>query len=153
MSRKLIGIHRFSGLAALALVAVATVSCGDVVRTGRSPDFLVINSLQGAPGNKPTALGNVLQSDVLVNVTTPKPCAPETPCATIFNDVGSVTFGLVMKDVTVTPTSNNQVTITRYHVSFRRADGRNIQGVDVPWAFDGAATVTIPAGGTATLGF
>ena len=58
-----------------------------------------------------------------------------------------------MKDTTATPTSNNQVTITRYHVEFVRSDGHNVQGVDVPFAFDGAATLTISAGGNGTLGF
>ena len=36
---------------------------------------------------------------------------------------------------------------------FRRSDGRNRPGVDVPYAFDGAATGTIASGGTLTLGF
>ena len=45
------------------------------------------------------------------------------------------------------------MTITRYHVSYRRADGRNVQGVDVPFAFDGATTVTVQGGGTASVGF
>ena len=39
-----------------------------------------------------------------------------------------------------TPSANNQVTLTRYHVEYTRADGRNTQGVDVPFAFDGAIT-------------
>ena len=45
------------------------------------------------------------------------------------------------------------MTVTRYHVSFRRSDGRNTQGVDVPYAFDGGATATITAGGTQPLRF
>ena len=49
--------------------------------------------------------------------------------------------------------SNNEITITRYHVSYRRADGRNTQGVDVPYAFDGAATATVPATGNVSIGF
>ena len=36
---------------------------------------------------------------------------------------------------------------------YRRADGRNTPGVDVPYAFDGAATGTVPLTGTMTLGF
>jgi hypothetical protein len=69
------------------------------------------------------------------------------------NDVGAASLAVVMKDATLSPTSNNQVTISRYHVTFRRADGRNTQGVDVPWAFDGAVTVTIEAGNSASAGF
>ena len=51
------------------------------------------------------------------------------------------------------PTTNNEVTITRVHVEYVRADGRNTPGVDVPYAFDGAVTGTVPAAGSATLGF
>jgi hypothetical protein len=51
------------------------------------------------------------------------------------------------------PTTNNEVTITRVHVEYIRADGRNTQGVDVPFAFDSAVTGTVTAGGTLTMGF
>ena len=135
------------------LALLATSACGDVVRQGRSPVFLVIDSLQAAPGNKPTALGNPLISDVITNVTTPAPCSAATPCAIVFNDLGSVGFRLAAKDISVAPTTNNQVTISRYHVGYRRADGRNTPGVDVPYGFDGAMTGTIPPSGTATFGF
>lgn len=135
------------------LALLATSACGDVVRQGRSPVFLVIDSLQAAPGNRPTALGNPLISDVITNVITPAPCSTATPCPTVFNDLGSVGFRLAPKYVGVAPTTNNQVTITRYHVGYRRADGRNTPGVDVPYGFDGAITGTVPPSGTATFGF
>src|SRR5215208_6983296 len=49
------------------------------------------------------------------------------------------------------PTDNNLVTITRYRVSYRRTDGRNTPGVDVPYGFEGAATVTVDGTGPAVL--
>ena len=58
-----------------------------------------------------------------------------------------------LKDITVSPSTNNDVTITRYRVTYRRADGRNTPGTDVPYPFDGAITGTVPAGGTLTVGF
>ena len=45
------------------------------------------------------------------------------------------------------------ITINRVRVVYTRADGRNTQGVDVPFAFDSAVTGTIQAAGTLTLGF
>ncbi len=51
------------------------------------------------------------------------------------------------------PSQLNAVTISRYHVEYRRSDGRNTPGVDVPYAFDGAATFTVPPTGSATAGF
>jgi hypothetical protein len=150
MVRHALAIRRM--IAGAALLA-STSACGDVVRDGRSSVFLVIDSFQAAPGNKPTALGNPLISDVITNIVTPAPCSTATPCPTVFNDVASVGFRLAPKDVSVAPTTNNQVTITRYHVNYSRADGRNMPGVDVPYGFDGALTGTVPATGTATFGF
>jgi hypothetical protein len=140
----------------LGALASATASCGDVARSGRAPVYLVIDSLGGAAGGSAsTQAGAVLHSDVLTRVTSPAPCSPTEPCYTIFSDSGDVALRTALKDVTgtVAPSTNNDVTITRYHVSYRRADGRNTQGVDVPYAFDGAITVTVPAAGTAHSGF
>jgi hypothetical protein len=145
-------------LTLIALV-VPVLSCGDVVRTGRSPVFLVIDQLQGAKGNNPTQFDGALLSDVLTIVTSGSVCSQQSPCQIIFNDVGQVTLRTPLKDVTNSsanpsaPTTNNEVTISRYRVVYRRTDGRNVQGVDVPYAFDAGLTGTIPAGGTATLSF
>jgi len=141
-------------LAALA-VLVATSGCGDVVRAGRSPMLLVVDSLQGAPGGGFGAgkFGNVLDSDVIVNLTSPAPCTQAAPCPTYYGDSGQVTLHAVPKDVSITPTSNNAVTITRFHVDYVRADGHNTPGVDVPFGFDGSITGTVPPTGTVTMGF
>lgn len=148
---------RLMGIAALV---AASVSCGDVVRQGSSPVFLVIDLLQASRGNvSPGPLATTLTSDVLTNVTTPPAsCGPPLPpCPITFGDSGQVTLRAPLKDLgataTLSPTSNNEVTINRYRVEYIRADGRNTQGVDVPYAFDGAVTGTVPAGGALTLGF
>lgn len=146
-------------LVGLAIATVAATSCGDVVRQGSSPVFLVIDSLEGIRGaatqGRPST---TLISDVITNVTQPPPCSTNNPCPTIFADSGTVTLRAPLKDIgsgstPLAATTNNEVTITQYHVEYIRADGRNVQGVDVPYAFDGGVTGTIPAGGTLTLGF
>lgn len=152
----MIAIAQFKKLAGIVAVIAASVSCGDVVRQGRSPVFLVLDLLQAQRGG--TTLGTPttnLTSDVITFVRTPAPCTALSPCPTIFNDLGLATFSLSLKDITSTtgPTSNNVVTINRYRVSYRRADGRNTPGIDVPYAFDGAATGTVPASGQLELGF
>ena len=140
-----------------AAVALAGTSCGDVVRTGRAPVFLVIDSLAAAKGDDEEKFFSILLSDVITNVTTPAPCTTEHPCPTVFNDPGQATLRLAPKDIgalgAATPTTNNEVTITRVHIKYRRADGRNAQGSDVPYEFDSAATATVPATGTVTMGF
>ncbi|HVH25391.1 MAG TPA: hypothetical protein VM818_01480 [Vicinamibacterales bacterium] len=113
-------------------VVVATASCGDVVRSGDAPVMMVVNSL--TIGGSNTATSDVSTGGI------------------VFSDLGEATLGVIMKDISVVaPSTNNSVTINRYRVEYVRADGRNVPGVDVPYAFDGAATTTIPAGGTATM--
>ena len=129
----------------MAAVAAATVSCGDVVRDGRSPVYLVIDSLLAKRGGGDDPEGGTLLSDVRTK-------------GSVFNDNGTVTLRMSPKDIGPTstatqPSLNNEVTINRYRVVYRRADGRNTPGVDVPYAFDGAATGTIPSGGSLKLGF
>jgi hypothetical protein len=145
-------------IAAAALLAAAASGCGDLARQGRSPVQVVIQTLQGAPGNATDTMGNPLLSDVETLVTQPAPCSAERPCVTFFNDVGEVTMSLILKDpgapgVPASPTELNQVTFTRYRVVYRRSDGRNTPGVDVPQPIDAALTFTVPASGTVTAGF
>jgi hypothetical protein len=142
-------------LLGLAVLLAATSSCGDVVRQGRSPSVLVVNTLQGAPtgGHGANTFSGTLFSDVEVLLTTPDPCKITSPCHTVFADLGQATLSLAPKDVTLTPTSNNQVTISRYTVTYSRSDGRNTPGVDVPQPFQGAMTMTLPPGGTSTVSF
>ena len=153
-------MQRFARVVVLAALVTATASCGDVVRQGRAPVFLVIDSLQAASGKAPDELFSFLLSDVESDNTSP-PCSTAAPCPTYFNDPGRVTLRTVPKDLgspalPTVPTSNNEVTITRYRVSYRRADRPNggTPGVDVPFAFDGAATGTVPNGGSQlSIGF
>jgi hypothetical protein len=138
-------------LGGLALVAALNASCGNVVREGKAPVFLVVDLLEGRRGAvDPDAPAGILTSDVLTLVTAPEPCTPASPCPTVFDDFGVVSLRTAMKNVDspTGPSTNNDVTITRYRVTFRRADGRNVQGVDVPYSFDGAMTATIPGGGS-----
>jgi hypothetical protein len=136
-------LKKLSG--AVALVAVS-VSCGDAVRQGSSPVYLVIDALKSGDSN-------FLHSDVVQMVTSPAPCSTTAPCPTVFSDSGSVTLRSLQKNVTATsPSTNSEVTINRYHVSYRRADGHNTPGVDVPYGFDGALTGTT-SGGSLILNF
>jgi hypothetical protein len=91
-------------------------------------------------------------------LTAPTPCSPTSPCPTADSDNGVATFHLSLKDIgtpasPASPSTNNEVILNRYHVSYRRADGRNTQGVDVPYAFDGAITVTVPTSDTRSTAF
>ena len=134
--------NRAGRLALAALVAAASAGCGDVVREGRSPSYLVIAKIFAASGATPDERSDELSSDVVTK-------------GGVIEDLGIATMRLALKDIgqpgsPTSPTTNNYITVTRYHVAFRRSDGRHTPGVDVPYAFDGAGTLTVTDADTTT---
>jgi hypothetical protein len=130
----------------LLVSLLGAASCGDAVRQGRGSTYLIVDQLEGARGGdtSPT-FETVMQSDVQTR-------------GGVFEDPGRVELRLGLKDVTgpTTPTSVQSITVSRYRIVYRRADGRNTQGVDVPYAFDGGVTFTVtsaqtPASATFTI--
>ena len=140
-------------MAVAAAGCVLAAACGDVVRQGRAPVQLVINSLVAARGNG-GAFGGTLLSDVVTLVQqTVNGQVAQVP--TTFNDNAQVSLSAILKDpgqpgAPAAPSAINSVTINRYRVVYRRADGRNTPGLDVPFPFDSAVTFTVAAGSTPT---
>ena len=133
----------------IASAALGVAGCGEFVRSSRSPSQLVIESLEGASGAEPGEFGGTMHSDVLTIVDNAQ---------TIFGDLGRATFRIILRDqgvpgVVASPSIINQVTLSRYRVVYRRTDGRNTPGVDVPHPFDSGLTLTVPPDGTAIAGF
>jgi hypothetical protein len=125
-------------------VALASASCGEVARTGRSPVILVIDNLEAAAGGG-TQFAAFLLSDVQTG-------------GGVINDSGRATLSAALKNpgyaaAPLGPSQLNTVVIDRYRVRFIRGDGRETQGVDVPWSFDGGATATIPPNGSVQVVF
>ena len=135
------------GAAAAALLGgVAFASgCTSQQMDGTSPSYLIMDELLAARCAEPDEFDGTLASDVLG--------AEGSICA----DIGQVTLRTALKDpgsrnTPNEPSTTNWITVTRYRVQFIRADGRNVPGVDVPYAFDGGVTVTAdPAGSTQTF--
>ncbi len=145
-------------LAGLVLTVLGTAGCSQFLRDqGRSPAQVTIMNLEAASGAQSSAFGGTLDSDVITNVKRTVGGA-EVRIPTVFSDVGRVTMRLFLKDqgvpgVAASPTPVNQITINRYRVVYRRSDGRNTPGVDVPYPFDSATTFTIPADSSVTQSF
>jgi hypothetical protein len=128
--------------AGLVLATLGAAACGsDYAREGQAASYLVMNALEGAKCED-TQFTPVLRSDVITN-------------GGVCEDNGRVAMTAAMRDVTNpnTPTTNNAITVNRYHVSYRRSDGRNTQGVDIPFDFDGAVTFTVRPGEEARVPF
>ena len=128
--------------AALILAAsfVALPGCTSTQLQGQSSSYLIVQSISAARGDTPDEDFPVLDSDVSTN-------------GTIFADIANINLMLGMKDPgstqnPSTPTSANYITVTRYHVKYIRSDGRNVQGVDVPYEFDAGSTATVVGTGT-----
>lgn len=137
------------GLSALGVVAltVITAGCAAAGRPGDASSYLIVDSLVAASGAEPDRFGGTLGSDVLTLVNR-SVGGSQVRVPTVFEDIGRVRFRLAMKDPAAISYAVNAITITRYRVVFRRADGRNTPGVDVPFGFDGAITVTPAPDGT-----
>jgi hypothetical protein len=137
------------GLTAILLggAILTSTSCGEVARTGDSPAFLIVSSVEAASGAEPSLFGGTLNSDV-ETIVEEQIAGQTVRTATVFNDLGRATFRLGFKNPVSpsAPSTLNEVTITRYRVEFKRTDGRNTPGVDVPHAFDGAFTLTVGPG-------
>jgi hypothetical protein len=118
--------------------------------------FLVLSSLAGNRGGPSSGQpSSVLISDVVTLVTTGSNCTTTNPCSFVFGDNGTATMQLAKKDVAsvAAPTTNNEVTISRVHVHYRRSDGGGVPGVDVPADFDTFTTATVPTSGSVQVGF
>jgi hypothetical protein len=128
---------RFAKPLACVLVAAGAMAgvgaCAATGRPGEASSYLIVDSLTTDSG------AATLASDVLSG-------------AGILEDTVKATFHLEMKDPALgDPSPVNFITLRRYRVTFTRSDGRNTQGVDVPYAFDGAMTATVSGTVTSTI--
>jgi len=136
-----------------AVCVFTSASCGgELLRTGRSPVYLTVEQVAAANGDSASSFTAFLLSDVqtlidevIGGVTVKVP--------TFFNDNARATLRVSAKNEVLVPTLLNAVTITRYRISFRRTDGRNTPGIDVPYGFDGGTSVTMEVGESAEVVF
>jgi hypothetical protein len=119
--------------AVLALAALGMGGCTPDFAKGAGDVTLVINSVNA---------GSPLQSDVEIQ-------GPGTPpqggvCA----DFVKVNLNNAFKNPTL-PTAGsfaNDILLQHYEIHYIRSDGRNVEGVDVPYSISGLLTARIPAG-------
>lgn len=136
-------------LAVLVTLPLAASCASDTVRQGRGGSYLILETLEGASGATDCdQWGTTVPSDVITYVKKKLPGGDEVEVATIYEDCGRLTARLALKNVgevgsPTQPTTNNFITINRYRVVYKRADGRNTPGVDVPYPFDGGMTLTV----------
>jgi len=130
---------------AILPVIMLFVACNPLSDDTQSASMLIIENMTGTDmeGN----LANFLQSDVIYQ--------EEGKTETVYADSAKVTFrGRLLDPASLTgPSHYNDITVTRYVVSYIRTDGRNTEGVDVPYSFEGNLSVVVPIDGTLEVGF
>ena len=145
MKRLMTTSTSLSSIAALLGLVLMLPACSSTLN-GTASSYLIIDSLDASAGasSNGTGFGGQLESDVCQ-------LDPNTNACGVVEDLGRVSLSLALKDpgsstVATVASELNSITVRRYHVQFIRADGRNTQGVDVPYAFDGGVTMTVAAG-------
>ncbi len=123
---------------AILPVILLYIACNPLTDDTRSASMLIVENLTGTDmeGN----VANFLQSDVIFQ-------DPEDPeSSTIYADPALVSLSAQLLDpASLTgPSHLNDITVTRYVVSYIRADGRNTEGVDVPYSFEGNISIVVP---------
>jgi hypothetical protein len=128
----------------LALILSAFIvlySCNPVEDDSQSSSLLIVDSLLGedALGNS----GNFLQSDVVLSSGTIR---ADTATATLRAET-------LDPDPILGTSTYNDITVTRYLVSYSRTDGKAVPGVDVPYPFEGSLSTVVRAGSTSSVSF
>ncbi|MFC2166523.1 hypothetical protein ACFLQZ_00995 [Acidobacteriota bacterium] len=132
--------YLFKATIFLALLIVL-VSCNPLENDTLSNSMLIIMNLTGQDIDGNTA--NFLQSDVI------------TSANTVTADTATVTFKaqLLNPDPFNGATQYNDIFVTHYVVTYFRSDGKNTEGVDIPYSFEGYMSSLIEIDNITDLSF
>ncbi len=135
-------IRSVQGVLATIVCGLSIASCADLARTGTGPSYLIMQSVTATRGGGTASVTAILDSDVVTR-------------GIAFTDLGTATIRAEMKNAlsTTAPSAINSITLNRYRVRFRRTDGQNREGIDVPYGFDGGTTMTIAIGSSQAVIF
>ena len=133
--------------AALVVLAVlAALACNPIENSTQSATLLTVVSMTGLDLSAKDA--NYSQSDVLVTDST-------TGLSTITDDVAKAT--LTASTLAPTPPAGtsqyNDIQLDKLIVSYTRTDGRNSEGVDVPYPYEQNLSQIIRVGQQTTISF
>jgi hypothetical protein len=116
-------------------------ACNPLEDDSKSSSFIIIESITGTDLAGKTA--SFLQSDVVLTDLT------------VVADVATATLRASLLDPApiLKPSQYNDIILDRYIVSYSRVDGKNRQGVDVPYSFEGSLSQILKIGTGVTLSF
>lgn len=119
----------------LAVVLSLPGCSTDLAKTGKADVLLEITQITGQTENGGTAgtAASVLLSDVLFK-------------GGVFNDNANISMICIPKNPNSALATNDfqAVSLDSYEVHYTRADGRNTEGIDVPFSISGAMSGFVP---------
>ncbi len=126
-------------LTVIFTVVLLLYSCNPIENDTQSASMLYVAELLGTDIEDNEV--NFVQSDVAVQ-------SGDSSAISVTSDLVSATLGVKMIDPEPYYGSSqyNNVMVTRYVVSYTRTDGNNVEGVDVPYSFEGSLSTEIPVG-------
>jgi len=125
-------------------VVVLLYACNPIENETRSASLLYVESITGTDIEDNEV--NFVQSDVAVQTG-------ESQQVSVTSDLMTATLGVRTLDPEpIYGTSDyNNVVLNRYVVTYSRTDGNNVEGVDVPYSFEGSLSTEIAVGSTQSL--
>jgi len=138
--------QRFIGAAILLAAAFWMTSCNSLENETQSASLLTVESITGL--DTAGGEGNFIQSDVLYVDTATGATAVRADSATVIFRASTLDPAPILGT-----SQYNDIQVTRYVVTYIRADGRNVQGIDVPYSFEGGLSVVVRIGVSAAASF
>lgn len=127
-----------SALMIMAILAAVfpLLTCTSLENKTKSSSYVVVENLRGTTADGTAA--DFLQSDVQkINTTTSQPyVTADTATATL-------TAHTLDPAPILGVSQYEDVLLTRYIVHYYRSDGKNVEGVDVPYSFEGSVNVLL----------
>lgn len=122
------------------------VSCNPISDDTQSSSLLIILTLTGTDIEDNDV--NFLQSDV-VQIDT------DTGESFVTGDTATVTFTAKLLDPNseLTPSQYNDIQVTHYSIQYFRTDGKNTEGVDIPYSYTGSLSALVTIDSTVQVAF
>jgi hypothetical protein len=115
--------------------------CNPLEDDSKSSSFIIVESVFGTDASGKAA--SFLQSDVVLTNSI------------VVADVATAILRSSLLDPApiLNPGQFNDIMLDRYIVSYSRIDGKNRQGVDIPYSFEGALTKLLKIGKSTSISF
>ncbi len=132
--------------ASLIVVSFFLAACNPIENESQSASLLVVESITGTDFRGNAA--DYLQSDVVMTDSITGAQSWQADSAT-----ASLSASTLDPNPLFGTSQYNDIQVTRYVVTYFRSDGKNIQGRDVPYSFEGGLSVLINVGRSVNVGF